>query len=210
MEDKIIKHFPQQIKLAEERIAGYEKDLSVYEQHCSSMEENQDRKFPGMTVKGISYTEKPKAGAAILEACKAMTSPEPQKLGSYMEFSMLFSFDSFGKEYKVSLEGAISHTITLGTDALGTITRLNNALAEIPKKLEYCREQLKTLHQQMETAKKEVEIPFEQEQELQTKSARLAELNVLLNMDKHENEIVDSEPDEEPELSEKKVAGYER
>ena len=210
LEDKIIKHFPQQIKIAEERIADYEKDLSVYEQHCLSMEENQEKKFPGMTVKGISFAEKAKAGAAILEACKAMTSPEPQKLGIYMGFSMLFSFDSFGKEFKVNLEGAISHTITLGTDALGNITRLNNALAEIPKKLEYCQEQLKTLHQQMETAKTEVEIPFAQEQELQAKSARLAELNILLNMDKHENEIIDSEPDEEPEFPEKKVADYER
>ena len=92
---------------------------------------------------------------------------------------------------------------------MGNITRINNALAEIPKKLEYCREQLKTINQQVETAKKEVGVPFEKEEELQTKSARLAELNILLNMDERENEIVDGEPDEEPE-AEKKILGYER
>ncbi|WP_227767720.1 hypothetical protein [Zhaonella formicivorans] len=106
-----------------------------------------------MTVKDIDYTEKAKAGVAILEACKLMTSPEPQELGSYMGFSMLFSFDGFNKQYQITLRGALSHTVTLGTDIHGNITRLNNALAEIPKKLEYCREQLKTLHQQMETAR---------------------------------------------------------
>jgi hypothetical protein len=96
-----------------------------------------------------------------------MTSPEPQELGSYMGFSMLFSFDSFNKQYQITLRGALSHTVTLGTDIHGNITRLNNALAEIPKKLEYCREQLKTLRQQMETAKEQIDIPFEKEQELQ-------------------------------------------
>ena len=213
LEDRLLKYFPQQIKSTEERVEGYEKDLALYEQHSalktidSTTEEN---KFAGMTVKGVFYTEKAKAGAAILEACKLMTSPEPQELGSYMGFSMLFSFDGFNKQYQITLRGALSHTATLGTDIHGNITRLNNALAEIPKKLEYCREQLKTLRQQMETAKEQIDIPFEKEQELQTKSARLAELNILLNMDKHENEVFDSEPDEDMDIPEKKAVGYER
>ncbi len=139
-----------------------------------------------------------------------MTSPEPQELGSYLDFPMLFSFDSFNKQYQITLRGALSHTVTLGTDVHGNITRLNNALAEMPKKLEYCREQLKTLRQQMETAKKEIDIPFEKEQELQSKSARLHELNILLNMDKTENEMVDGEPDEDMDIPEKKAVGYER
>jgi hypothetical protein len=170
----------------------------------------EESKFAGMTVKGVSYTEKAQAGAAILEACKLMTTPEPQELGSYMGFPMLFSFDGFNKQYQITLRGALSHTVTLGTDIHGNITRLNNTLAEIPKKLEYCQEQLKTLRQQMETAKEQIDIPFEKEQELQTKSARLAELNILLNMDKHENEVIDGEPDEDIDVPEKKAVGYER
>jgi len=213
LEDRLLKHYPQQIKSTQERIAGYEKDLILYEKHnalepvCEGAE---DSKFAGMTVKGVHYTEKAKAGAAILEACKLMTSPEPQELGCYMEFPMMFSFDGFNKQYQITLRGAMSHTVTLGTDTHGNITRLNNVLAEIPKKLEYCREQLKTLHQQIETAKQEVNIPFEKDEELQTKSARLSELNILLNMDKHDNEMLDGEPDENVDVPEKKTVGYER
>lgn len=213
LEDRLLKQYPKQIKSIEERIAGYEKDLARYERH-STLEpvENgtEESKFAGMTVKGAAYTEKAKAGTAILEACKLMTSPEPQELGSYMGFQMLFSFDTFGKQYQVALRSALSHPVTLGSDILGNITRINNALADMPKKLEYSREQLKTLRQQVETAQEQIEIPFEKEQELQSKSARLAELNVLLNMDKRENEMLDDEPDEEPELPEKKAVGYER
>lgn len=213
LEDRVLKQYPQQIKSTGERIAGYEKDLALYERHSASEPTEsgaEDGKFAGMTVKGAAYTEKAKAGAAILEVCKLMTSPEPQELGSYMGFSLLFSFDSFGKQYQITLRGALSHNVTLGTDVYGNITRLNNVLAEIPKKLEYCREQLKTLHQQMETAKEQIAIPFEKEQELKTKSARLAELNILLNMDKHENEILDGEPDEDMDVPEKKAVGHER
>ncbi len=213
LEDRLLKHYPQQIKSTEERITGYEKDLAMFERYSTPelvRDSAEDSKFAGMTVKDIRYTEKAKAGKAILEACKLMTSPEPQELGNYMGFPMLFSFDSFNKQYQITLRGALSHTVTLGTDIHGNITRLNNVLAEIPKKLEYCQEQLKTLRQQMETAKKEIDIPFEKEQELQTKSARLAELNILLNMDKQENEIMDGEPDEDMDVPERKAVGYER
>ncbi|MDJ0306733.1 MAG: SNF2-related protein [Dehalobacter sp.] len=213
LEDRLLKQYPKQIKSLEERIAGYEKDLALYERHIASEPTEsgtEDSKFAGMTVKDAAYIEKAKAGTAILEACKLMTSPEPQELGSYMGFQMLFSFDTFGKQYQVALRGALSHPVTLGSDILGNITRINNVLAEMPKKLEYSREQLKTLRQQVETANEQIEIPFEKEQEMQTKSARLAELNVLLNMDKRENEVLDDEPDEEPGLPEKKVVGYER
>lgn len=136
LEDRLLKYYPQQIKSTEERIEGYEKDLALYERHSAPKsvgDGTDDSKFPGMTVKGIDYTEKAKAGTAILEACKQMTSPEPQELGSYMGFSMLFSFDGFNKQYQITLRGVLSHTVTLGTDIHGNITRLNNALAEIPK-----------------------------------------------------------------------------
>ena len=167
LEDRLLKYFPQQIKSTKERIAGYEKDLALYKQQSElehAVESSEESKFAGMSVKGIYYTEKAKAGAAILEACKQMTSPEPQELGSYMGFPMLFSFDSFNKQYQITLRGSMSHTVTLGTDIYGNITRLNNILAEIPKKLEYCKEQLKTLHQQMETARQQVDVPFEKEE----------------------------------------------
>lgn len=213
LEDRLLKHYPQQIKTAEERIAGYQKDLIQYEKHNAIgtiADGTEDSKFTGMNIKGTFYSEKAQAGAAILEACKVMTSPEPQELGSYMGFPLLFSFDGFNKQYQITLRGALSHTVSLGTDVHGNITRLNNALAEIPKKLEYCHEQLKTLKHQMETAREQIEIPFEKENELQSKSARLAELNILLNMDKHENEVLDGEPDEDMEPPERKVQSYER
>lgn len=213
LEDRLLKHFPRQIKSTEERIAGYEKDIARYERHSAlppAEGDAEESKFAGMTVKDIAYPEKAKAGAAILEACNLMTSPEPQEMGSYLGFPMLFSFDSFNKKYQITLQGALSHTVALGADVHGNITRLNNVLAEMPKKLEYCREQLKTLRQQMETAKKEIDIPFEKEQELQSKSARLHELNILLNMDKAENEIMDDGPDEDLDIPAKKAVGYER
>jgi N12 class adenine-specific DNA methylase len=213
LEDRLLKLYPQQIKTTEERIEGYQKDLVQYEKHNvvgASMDGTEESKFTSMKLKGIFYSEKAQAGAAILEACKVMTSPEPQELGSYMGFPLLFSFDSFSKQYQITLRGALSHTVTLGTDIHGNIIRLNNALAEIPKKLEYCQEQLKTLKHQMETAREQIEIPFEKEDELQSKSARLAELNILLNMDKHENEVLDGEPDEDIEPPERKVQNYER
>jgi len=213
LEDRLLKLYPQQIKTTEERIEGYQKDLIQYEKHNAaeaSMDGSDESKFVGMNIKGVYYSEKAQAGAAILEACKVMTSPEPQELGSYMGFPLLFSFDGFNKQYQITLRGALSHTVSLGTDVHGNITRLNNALAEIPKKLEYCQEQLKTLKHQMETAREQIEIPFEKENELQSKSARLAELNILLNMDKHENEVLDGEPDEDMEPPERKVQSHER
>lgn len=213
LEDKVLKYFPQQIRLTEERIAGYEKDLAVYIQNCSTERatgDAADSKFAGITIENIHYAEKAKAGAAILEACKQMKEPEPKEFGNYMGFPMLLGFDSFNKQYQITLKGALSHTVSLGADVYGNITRLNNALSEMQKKLEYCREQLKNLYLQLQTAKDEIDIPFEKESELADKSARLAQLNILLNMDKHENEIVDAEPDEEIDAPERCVAGYER
>ncbi len=212
LEDSLIKHFPQQIKYTGERIAGLEKDLERFGQYHATVEtegKKEENKFDGMVVKEVAYAEKAAAGAAVLDACKMMTSPEPQELGSYMGFPMMFSFDTFKKEYQITLQGALGHSVSLGSDVHGNITRLNNVLTEIPKKLEYWREQLKTLQQQMETAKKQVQMPFEKEQELKKKSARLNELNVLLNMDQKESIVMDAEPDEEAE-PEKKAVGHER
>ncbi|WP_230633131.1 DEAD/DEAH box helicase family protein [Paenibacillus athensensis] len=211
LEDRLLKMLPQQIKSTEERLAGYEQDVALFvRSQAAEMDGADDAKFSGMTLKEYTYTDRAAAGAALLDACNGMTSPEPQEIGSYRGFSLWLSFDSFGKEYKVTLRGALGHTVTLGVDAGGNISRINNVLSDLPTKLAICREQLATLRQQMETAKEQIAAPFEKEQELQTKAARLAELNALLNMDKRENEAVDSVPDEEPEASERRTVGRER
>ncbi|WP_445671143.1 DEAD/DEAH box helicase family protein [Paenibacillus sp. FSL K6-2524] len=211
LEDRLLKMLPQQIKSTEERITGYEQDVALFMRaQTSEKDNNDDSRFPGMTIKDYTYSERASAGAALLEACKGLTTPDPQEAGSYMGFSLWLSFDSFMKEYKVTLRGALGHTVTLGPDAGGNITRINNALSDLPGKLAYYHEQLSTLKQQMVTAKEQIEAPFKQEQELQTKSARLAELNALLNMDKRENEVADSVSDEEPELQERKAVIRER
>ena len=169
-----------------------------------------DETFVGMTVKGAFYSEKAEAGNAILEACKAMTNPNPITLGEYRGFKMELSFDSFSKEYDVKLRGKLGYTVPLGTDTFGNITRLDNALEGLPKRLEMNEMELDNLKKQFETAKVDVERPFPQEEELKTKTARLNELNVLLNVDKRENEIVGGEPDEGDEPPEKKPRDLER
>ena len=152
--------------------------------------------FSPMEVEGTVYSEKKAAGSAILAACKAMTSPEPVPLGHYRGFAMDLSFDSLFREFKITLKGALSYTIPLGTDIFGNILRLDNLLGSIEERRNTCREQLENTKVQLAAAKQEMEKPFPQEDELKTKSARLDELNILLNMDKQESEIVDGDRDE--------------
>lgn len=147
---------------------------------------------------------------AILDACQAMTSPDPVPLGEYRGFQTELSFDTFEKEYKVKLKGELGYSVSLGTDTFGNITRLDNALEGLPKRLEMNEQELENVKTQYETAKVDVEKPFNQEEELKTKTARLNELNALLNVDKRENEIVGGEPDEGDEQPEKKAKEYER
>ena len=163
-----------------------------------------------MTVKGAFYSEKAEAGNAILAACKAMTNPNPITLGEYRGFKMELSFDSFSKEYDVKLRGKLGYTVPLGKDTFGNITRLDNAMEGLPKRLEMNEMELDNLKKQFETAKVDVERPFPQEEELKAKTDRLNELNALLNVDKRENEIVGGEPDEGEEPPEKKPRDLER
>ena len=156
----------------------------------------------------LLHSEKAEAGNAILEACKAMTNPDPIPLGEYRGFTMELYFEA--REYKVRLKGELGYPVTLGTDIFGNITRLDNALEGLPKRLEMNEMELDNLKKQFETAKVDVERPFPQEEELQTKTTRLNELNALLNVDKRENEIVGGEPDEGEELPEKKPRNLER
>ena len=204
LEDKIIKFYPQEIARRSDVIAGLKSDMERVAEHPKPSDET----FVGMTVKGAFYSEKADAGNAILEACKAMTNPEPIPLGEYRGFTMELYFEA--REYKVRLKGEFGYPVTLGTDTFGNITRLDNALEGLPKRLEMNEMELDNIKKQFETAKVDVERPFPQEEELKAKTDRLNELNALLNVDKRENEIVGGEPDEGEEPPEKKPRDLER
>ncbi len=143
------------------------------------------------------HTEKKAAGSAILETCHAMTSPDAVPLGQYRGFAMELSFDSFSREYKITMKNELRHTISIGTDIFGNIQRLDNLLGGFEDRLRTCEEELENSRTQLANAKEQIQKPFPQEEELKTKSARLDELNIMLNMDKTENEIVDDEREED-------------
>ena len=178
MEDKLLKYFPAEIEKQTGYIHGFEADIKTVEAHPQIADG-----FCGMEIMGKAYTEKADAGEILLAACKDTKSADPVPLGSYRGFQMELSFDSFRNEFDVTLKGAVSHRVALGTDARGNITRLDNALAGIPERLERANEQLNNLYNQQEAAKAEVGKPFPQEAELTAKSQRLAELDAALNME---------------------------
>ena len=202
LEDSLLKHYPREIRLTQERIKGYEADIALYEQHRSE-------DFPGMLLCGTHYTEKKDAGTAILEACKAMTSPEAKEIGTYRGFTILLSYDIVAKVFRMTLRGELSHTVELGSDVHGNIQRMENMFEALPVRLSACEKVLDTLKEQMENAKAEVEKPFAQEQELAEKTARLAELDALLNIDKRESDVIDAETEENLEKH-RTVLGPER
>lgn len=196
LEDKIIKYYPKEITRRTETIDGLKADIDTVKQHPKSSDDT----FIGMEIKGVSFAEKQDAGQAIIDACQQMNSPDPITLGSYRGFQMELSFDIVERAYKVALKGKLRYTVTLGSDLYGNITRLDNALEGLEKRLDTAVAELENTKKQFETAKVEVTKPFAQEDELKSKTARLDELNILLNMDKPENEIVGGEPDEGDEL----------
>lgn len=198
LEDQILKEFPQRIRSLEQRIEGYRADI---DQRKRNTEPNEDG-FSPMIMPGGTVREKKAAGDAILGLCKSMTSPDPIPIGQYRGFDMELSFDTFSREYKITLIHQLRHTVTLGTDIFGNIQRLDNTLGAFEERMAACVEQLENTRVQLENAKAEVQKPFPQEEELAAKTARLNELNALLNLDKSENEIVDGERgDEEPTRS---------
>ena len=186
MEDAISKTFPKSIAETQERLAGYGADIAAVKAHTAP---NADG-FSPMTLAGKVYTEKKAAGAELLAMCQNMLTPEPTQVGSYRGLTLELSFDSFSQEYRLTMIGQLRHVVTLGTDVFGNIQRMDNLLESLPLKEQACREKLSDLHSQLETAKVEVLKPFPREEELQTKLARLEELNALLNMDKREPEVV--------------------
>ena len=194
LEDRIFKEYPQKIAALEQRVEGFHADMAHRD---ASTHKNEDG-FSPMEIKGIIYTDKKAAGNAILACCQAMTSPDTVPLGQYRGFAMSLSFDSFAKAYVITMKNELTHTTHLGTDIFGNIQRLDNLLDFMGERLQDAENLLENTRAQLESAKVEVAKPFPQEEELRTKTARLEELNVLLDMDKHENEIVDGEVGEEP------------
>ena len=178
LEDQLLKTFPEEIEKNKGFIAGLEADMKTLAEHP-----HPEDGFAGMEVRGDTLTDKENAGAALLDACKEVKGADPVPVGSYRGFTMSVSFDAFRQEYMLLLKGQMTHRATLGTDPRGNLTRIDNALSQMPQRLEAVKNQLDNLYQQQAAAKAEVGKPFPQEQELRDKSARLAELDVLLNMD---------------------------
>ena len=205
LEDKIIKYYPQQITSLQNKIEGLKQDVETAKRNPKPTDDH----FVGMEVNGVFYSEKAEAGKAIIEACKLMSSPEPIYLGKYRGFDMELSFDTLERTYMIKIKGSTSRNVFLGEDSYGNITRIDNGVEKFSEALSFAENELANTKAQFETAKSEVEKPFAQDEELKTKLARLDELNILLNMDKTENEIVGGEPDESEAPPEKKVKEYE-
>ena len=200
LEDRIIKFYPQEIARRTNTINGLKTDIERTAQHPKPIDDT----FVGMTVSGVFYSEKADAGKAIIEVCQSLTNPDPVPLGDYRGFTMDIFFDTMAREYVVRLKGEMSYSVSLGADIHGNITRIDNVLEGLPKRLVNAELELDNVRKQFETAQADVEKPFIHEDELNTKTARLNELNALLNVDKRENEIVDGEPDEGDEVPEPK------
>ena len=178
LEDNLLRHFPEQIRQNESFVEGFTADMQTLAEHPHPTDG-----FAGMEVKGDLLTDKDNAGAAILEAFKDAKGMEPVPIGSYRGFAMSLTVEDFGRDFILTLKGKMNHRVTLGKDARGNLTRIDNVLSAMPDRLQNVRNTLDALTAQMETAKAELGKPFPQEDELRTKSARLAELNAELNID---------------------------
>ena len=206
LEDKVIKFYPQQIAYLKSRVEGLTKDVETAKLHPKPIDEQP----LGMTVSGVSYSEKAEAGQAIINACKSMNSPDAIPLGEYRGFQMELYFDTVQRNYVVKLKGETSRDVPLGDDFHGNIVRIDNGIERFEETLADTKNSLENTEKQFETAKQEIEKPFAKEEELRAKTARLDELNILLNMDKKENEIVGGEPDEGEAVGGRKEKSYER
>lgn len=179
LEDQLLKDFPQEIERDTQLIAGFEKDIATIEAHPLPQED-----FVGMMVGGKLILDKEEAGKAILAACKEAAKGMDAEFGSYRGLTMSISYDSFINKFQLILHGSVSHRMDVGNDARGNITRLDNTIAQISKRMEETAARLAAVRQQVADAKEEAGKPFPQEDELKTKSARLAELNAALDIDK--------------------------
>ena len=205
LEELVYRKYPEEITRLTERIAGYEQDVALAAAHPKAQEG-----FCGMEVDGRHYTEKEGAGKAIIDVCTRMTGSDAVLLGQYRGFSMVLAYDGRSNEYRITLKGTLSHTVTLGADVFGNITRLDNALENLAGSLEAEQNRLEETRGQLENARAELQTPFAREAELAEKTKRLKELNILLNMDEKDKTLMDDGPDEGEEMPERKVVGLER
>ena len=187
LEDQILKQYPEEIRQAQERAKGYRADMALLEAHPLPKDG-----FVGMAIKGKRIADKEAAGKMLLEACRL--SPHDMELGEYRGMKMTVDYDSYRQEVKLILRGEMSHTVTMGTDVYGNLTRIENALANMPQKLEKAEERIAELERQTEQARAELGKPFAQEKELEAKAARLAELNAALNIDEKRKEPMEKRP----------------
>ena len=191
LENLVLRKYPADIAKLTEAIAGYEKDVAIAQAHPKTAEG-----FIGMEIKGTHYSEKEAAGRAVINACTELQGSEPVPLGQYRGFSMSLQYDAAHTDYKLTMKGAMSHTISLGADIFGNITRMDNLVDGLAKELERYRAAMQDTRTQLANAKAEMETPFAKEAELAEKSARLKELNILLNMDQKDRTLMDEAPEE--------------
>ena len=238
LEELVLRKYPQEIQRLTERIAGYEQDVQLAIAHPKlvvassiSLASPQAAKlthsaapplptksgdfagapmgFVGMTISGVDYTDKEKAGKAILDECARMTGSDAVFLGQYRGFALTLSYDGPSNEYRMTMKGTLSHTAVLGADVFGNLTRMDNVIDGLPTKLEGAKAELAETRTQLENAKSDLAAPFAREAELAEKTARLKELNILLNMDQKDRTLLDTAPDEDaPEPPRKRA--YER
>ena len=206
LEDRVLKYYPQTIKEYEERIAGYENDAALAEQHKPQGED----KFCPMTLKGMTYTEKADAGEMLLAICKDYPMPAPTEIGSYRGFRMEIFYDTVNAHYCMNLCGKAKHKVDLGADALGNLTRIENELSKLPARLEVAKTKKAETIAQLETAKEEIKKPFAFEDELKEKTERLNALNIELNLNEKDTSVMDTEPEQAEEQPERKCASRER
>ena len=206
LEDRVLKYYPQTIKEYEERIAGYENDAALAEQHKPQGED----KFCPMTLKGVTYTEKADAGEMLLAICKEYPMSAPTEIGSYRGFRMEIYYDTVNAHYCMNLCGKAKHKVDLGADALGNLTRIENELSKLPARLEAAKTKKAETIAQLETAKEEIKKPFAFEDELKEKTERLNALNIELNLNEKDTSVMDTEPEQTEEQPERKCTSRER
>ena len=186
LEDKVIKYYPNEIKRLENRIEDMKEDIEVFNNNNTP-----DNSFDKMNIKGTDFTERKEAGEKIIEICKSMTNPEPLEIGEYKGFKIILSFDTMDRKFYASMKNNLSYKTELGSDPSGNITRIDNVLNGIETRLSSIENNLEDTKKNYESAKKEIEKPFPQEEELKTKSKRLDELNIKLNLNNKDKEIID-------------------
>ena len=206
LEDRVLKYYPQTIKEYEERIAGYENDAALAEQHKPQGED----KFCPMTLKGVTYTEKADAGEMLLAICKDYPMSAATEIGSYRGFRIEIYYDTVNAHYCMNLCGKTKHKVDLGSDALGNLTRIENELSKLPARLEAAKTKKAEIIAQLEIAKEEIKKPFAFEDELKEKTERLNALNIELNLNEKDTSVMDTEPEQAEEQPERKCASRER